>query len=164
MRELGPFVLLACACGAVVRQPAPARPAPSDEPPATSAAGASSAGAADAGEAAEASAAFEAMAGRAASIAPGMREVTRKDAGPEAVDLVRADTRDVCVRVAYEATLPVVAKLVERGGGLLAASEAPATEGVLGARGPVCVRRGEVVRGLAEGTGARVRWMAWEAP
>jgi hypothetical protein len=164
VRELGPFVLLACACGAAVRAQGPARPAVSDEPPATSAAGANAGTGPDAGETAEATAAFDAMAARAASIAPGMREVVRKDAGPDAVDLVRAETRDVCVRVAYEATVPVVAKLVERSGGVLVAGDAPAAEGVLGARGPVCIRRGEVVRGMAEGAGARIRWMAWEAP
>jgi hypothetical protein len=108
--------------------------------------------------------AFDAMATRAAPLVPGMREVARVEGGAETVDLVRAEGRDVCVRVAYEATGAVLAKLVDRTGGVLAAAPGQATEGVLGERGPVCVRRGDVVRGVAEGAGARVRWMAWQAP
>jgi hypothetical protein len=160
VRELGPFILLVCACGAAVRQAPPSK-ASTDQPSGatTVEAAASSASA----NTAEATTAFQAMAAQAASIAPGMREVARKESEGQAVDLVRADARDVCIRVAYESTAPVVARLVERSGSLLAAGEAPTTTGVLGARGPVCVRRGEVVRGLADGAGARVRWMVWEA-
>jgi hypothetical protein len=93
-----------------------------------------------------------------------MREVARVESGAEPIDLVKADARDVCVRVAYEASEPVVAKLVERGGAVLAAASSPALQGSLGERGPVCVRRGDVVRAMAEGPAARVRWIAWEAP
>jgi hypothetical protein len=166
VRELGPFVLLVCACGAAARQPPRPTAAAGEHGIAETSAASPSAATAAAGseDAAEVAAAFDSMAGRAASLAPGMHEVTRKDAGPEPVELVKADARDVCVRVAYEATAPVVAKLVDRGGSVLAAAEAAATEGVLGARGPVCVRRGEIVRGAADGAGARIRWMAWEAP
>jgi hypothetical protein len=161
VREIGPFVLLLCACGAAVRQSSPnanAR-APARAPEAETAEGPAASA-----DSAEATAAFEAMAAQGGAIAPGMREVARKESGGDPVELVRADARDLCVRVAYEASGPIVAKLVERSGGVLAAAEVPATSGVLGARGPVCVRRGDVVRAVADGAGARVRWMAWEAP
>lgn len=156
VRELAPFVVLACACGAAVRQqpPAPAR-GPEPVVSATPAADAS---------ADEAKAAFVALAARGGALAPGMREVARKECGTEAVDLVKAEGRDVCVRVAYEATVPVTAKLVDGAGRVLATGGAATAEGVLAEHGPVCVRRGDVVRGVAEGAGARVRWMAWEAP
>lgn len=158
VRELAPFVVLACACGAAVRQPPPA-PAPAPEPvvsavPTTDA------------SADEAKAAFAALAARGGALAPGMREVARKESGAETVDLVKAEARDVCVRVAYEATGPVTTKLVDGAGRVLAAGGAATAEGVLAEHGPVCVRRGDVVRGVAEGAGAplRIRWMAWEAP
>ena len=156
VRELAPFVVLACACGAAVRQPRPP-PAPAPEPVVSAVATTDA-------SAEEAKAAFVALAARGDALAPGMREVARRESGAGAVDLVKAEGRDVCVRVAYEATVPVTTKLVDGAGRVLAASGAATAEGVLAAHGPVCVRRGDVVRGVAEGVGARVRWMAWEAP
>jgi hypothetical protein len=147
-----PFLLLVCACGAAVREPPPS-PVP------TPAAVAS----VDPG-AAETLAAFDTLAARGPTLAPGMREVARKESTTDAVELVKADARDACVRVAFDATTPVSAKLVDHAGNVLAASESPDLDGVLGARGPVCIRKGDVVRGLAEGSGVRVRWVAWEAP
>ena len=138
-----------------MREP-PASPAP---PPAPAAAAPS------ASSTAESLAAFDALAARGASLAPGMREVARKEGGSDAVELVKAEARDACVRVAFEASAPVEAKLVDHAGNVLAASDAPAADGVLGARGPVCVRKGDVVRGISDASGAtRVRWVAWEAP
>jgi hypothetical protein len=155
VRELAPFVLLVCACGAAVREPGRApEPVPRPQvtrtglsalPPATLAA-------------------FDALAARAPSLAPGMREVARKETGTDAVDLAIAEGRDVCVRVAFEASTPVTVKLLDQGGHVLTATGGAMTEGVLAATGPVCVRKGDVVRGLAEGPDPRVRWMAWETP
>jgi hypothetical protein len=153
VRELIPFVLLVCACGAAVREP-PSSPLGVTPPPSQQGASAAETSAASA-------AAFEALAARGATVAPGMREVARKEG--TAVDLVKADARDACVRVAFEAAAPVTAKLLDGAGNALAALDAPATEGVLAARGPVCVRRGDVVRGVADGADAGVRWMAWQA-
>jgi hypothetical protein len=96
-----------------------------------------------------------------------MHEAARKEAAPGGtgpVDLVKADTRDACVRVAYAASAPVTAKLVDHTGAVLAASDAPSTEGTLGPKGPVCIRKGDVVRGVTDATGVHVRWVAWEAP
>jgi hypothetical protein len=147
-------VLLVYACGAAVREPG-AGPIPSvAQPSATSGVRAFPP---------DTDAAFDALAARAPSLALGMREVARRETGTEAVDLTTPEARDACVRVAFEATAPVTAKILDEGGNVLAATEEAATDGVLAARGPVCVRKGDVVRGLAEGTGARVRWMAWEA-
>ena len=107
---------------------------------------------------------FDTIAARGATLAPGMREAARKEGAADAVDLVKADTRDACVRVAFAASAPVTAKLVDHAGNVLAASETPGTDGVLGAKGPVCIRRGDVVRALADAAGVHVRWVAWEAP
>jgi len=153
VRELGPFVLLLCACGAAVREP------PSPAPP-TAPAAVTSADAA----VPDTLASFDTLAARGASLAPGMREAARKEGADAAVDLVKADTRDACVRVAFVATAPVTAKLVDHAGNVLAASDAPATDGVLGAKGPVCIRKGDVVRAQADAAGVHVRWVAWEAP
>jgi hypothetical protein len=154
VRELGPFVLLLCACGAAVREPLPSPPAA----PAPAASASADPGAPDT------LTPFDTLAARGASVAPGMREAARKDGGADGVELVKADTRDACVRVVFVASVPVTAKLVDHGGNVLAASEAPATDGVLGAKGPVCIRKGDVVRGLADAAGVRVRWVAWASP
>jgi len=158
VREVAPFVLLVCACGAAVtRTSEPAQPAAAVAP-ATPAAASASSGADPASLAA-----FEALAAQGSSLAPGMREAARREGGPEAVTLVSAEGRDICLRVAFAATAPVKARLVDAAGNVLATSDEPAADGVLGARGPVCVRRGDVVKGAADGPGARVRWIAWEA-
>jgi len=154
VRELGPFLLLVCACGAAVREPPPS-PAPLPSPAASASA--------DPGVP-ETLAAFDALAAQGPSLAPGMREAARREGATDAVDLVKADTHDACVRVAFAASAPVTAKLVDHAGSVLAATDAPATDGVLGTRGPVCIRKGDVVRGLADVAGVRVRWVAWEAP
>jgi hypothetical protein len=138
-----------------MRQPA-AAPRPATQPlPSASAANAFSP---------EANSAFEGLSARGGKLSPGMREVARKETAGERVDLVRAEGRDVCVRVAFEANAPVVARLVDSAGNVLVANASAATEGVLGERGPVCVRKGEVVACVADGGPARIRWVAWEAP
>ncbi len=153
MREAVAFALLACACGAALRQPA-APPRPLAEPqPSASAGNALSP---------EANSAFEGLAAYGGALSPGMREVARKETAGERVDLVHAEARDVCVRVAFRATVPVVARLVDSAGHVLVASPATASEGVLGERGPVCVRKGDVVSCVADGGPARIRWVAWE--
>jgi len=96
-----------------------------------------------------------------------MREVARIESAGDRVEIVRAEGRDACVRVAFEASSPVVARLLDSEGGVLASSDVPAAEGVLGQRGPVCVRRGDTVNaeaGGADAAVATVRWVAWEAP
>jgi hypothetical protein len=155
VREAVAFALLACACGAALHQPAATKAALGPEAAPAPMPSASNA---------EAMAAFDALAARGQALAAGMREVARKESDGERVEIARADKRDACVRVAFESTAPVVAKLVDREGRVLAASKEPTTEGVLGERGPVCVRKGDVVACLADGAPAHVRWVAWEAP
>jgi hypothetical protein len=104
------------------------------------------------------------MASRGQALAPGMREVARKETRGERVDLVHAEGRDACVRVAFEASAPVLAKLVDGAGNVLVVGGAAASDGVLGERGPVCVRKGDTVACIADGGPARIRWVAWEAP
>lgn len=156
VREVAPFALLAVACTAAVtaRAPAHAPTAPAFDSPA---AGAASTMPAES---------YDALASLGASVAPGMHEVARKPGvgGGEPVELVRAEMHDACLRVAFEADAPLVTKLVDGNGQVLAAIAVPSTHGVLAERGPVCIRRGDVVRAVAEGAGAHVRWMAWESP
>jgi len=114
-------------------------------------------------------AAFDAIASRGATLAAGMREVARKESGGESVVVARADGRDLCVRVAYEANAPVVAKLLDASGAVLASGESAAREGVLGEHGPVCVRKGGVLSAVAGDDASaasprRVHWVAWAAP
>jgi hypothetical protein len=170
VREAVPFVLLVCACGAALsRAPASARepperagwpvdglqstPSPVDQAPAQPETGRPRAGG------------FAGLASQAAALAPGMREATRKQSrAGERVELVRAEGRDACVRVAFAANTPVATRLVDGDGSVLAARTAPTTDGVLGEHGPVCVRRGDLVAGVADGMVGVVRWIAWESP
>jgi hypothetical protein len=155
VRELLPLALLALACGAVLREPLGcARTAPAPKLPTVVAT------AKDAGSAAS----FAELLARGASVAPGMREVARMQTGGDKVEIAHADGRDACVRVAFAASSPVVARLMDGEGNVLASTDAPATDGVLGERGPVCVRKGDAVSAAAEGTGASIRWVAWESP
>ncbi len=109
---------------------------------------------------------YDTLASLGSAVAPGMHEVARKQGvgGGDPVELVRAESRDACLRAAFEADAPLVAKLVDGNGQVLAAVAVPSTRGVLAEHGPVCIRRGDVVRAVAEGSGAHVRWMAWESP
>jgi hypothetical protein len=93
-----------------------------------------------------------------------MRLAARRVSTGERVEIVRADQSDTCIRVAFEALVPVVAKLVDDTNNAVATSGAAAVEGVLGERGPVCIRRGEALGVTVEGTGVPVRWVAWAAP
>jgi hypothetical protein len=153
--EAVPLVLLACACGAAARV-GPSSAAGSSRAPATSSA-AFADGVGGAGH-------FDSIETRAALVAPGMREIARRESAGERIEMVRADRQDACVRVAFESTGPVVGKLVDGVGVVLAASHEATTRGVLGEHGPVCVRRGESVNAIAEGAPTRVRWVAWVAP
>jgi hypothetical protein len=156
LKSIAAFVLLACACGAAVQAEAPAPARGTNTVPMASASNAAPTVGPES---------FDDLAARAASLAPGMREVARKVGGAsEPVDLARADARDTCVRVTFQSSTAIVAKLVDETGTVLATTAQPATDGALGEKGPVCIRKGDTVRGVIDGAGAHVRWMAWQSP
>jgi hypothetical protein len=168
VREAIAFLLLACACGAATWRPAggsATRPLP-DEP------GRESPSAEGAGSARAPSSpahgpgtdqGFAALEARAASLAPGMRLTAERENSGDRIELVRASEKDTCARVAFEASAPVVAKLLDSAGLPLAEMQAAATEGELGERGPVCIRKGDAISGVATGS-AQVHWIAWALP
>lgn len=161
VRELLPFALLACACGVETRgAPARAVAQASPRPVAASTASPPEAKGRDAG------AAFDEIEQRWSGLVAGMRPVSSVEgtAGDlEALELARAEGRDLCVRVAFEAPEAVVASLIDGAGASLARSAEQAS-GLLPEHGPVCVRRGDSVRGIASGPAAtRVRWVTWAA-
>ncbi len=131
------------------------------------------AGVVDAGDAVDASAlaSLDALASRATSVAAGMREVARGEIAGDAADaksatrvVARADDRDVCVRVTLVARSAVHAWLTDSRGDVLA-EERDALDATLGARGPVCVRKGDAVTLRVEaGTPVVARFVAWESP
>jgi hypothetical protein len=114
----------------------------------------------------DAGAGFDEIEQRWSGVVAGMRAVSAVEGtsgDQEPLELARADGRDLCIRVAFEATEPIVATLVDGAGTSLARS-AETSSGVLPEHGPVCVRRGETVRGSAVGPpAARVRWVTWAA-
>ncbi len=167
MRETIAFLLLACACGAATwsGRSSDARRRPTDEEElATRAGAAGPPGAVPADGIREPDGAFASLESRAASLAPGMRQAAERESGGERTELVRAADKDTCVRVAFEATAPVVARLLDADGAVLCETHSPAAAGVLGERGPVCVRKSDSVSSDAEGSGGRIRWIAWASP
>jgi hypothetical protein len=158
VRESLAILFLACACGVAARStPADRR---AERSGVAELGGESSTGVADRSDPAS----FAAVEARGPSIAGGMHEVARRASRGERVELVRAERQDTCVRVAFEASAPVVAKLVDTAGQVLATTSTASTEGVLGETGPVCMRRGDAIGAVAEGSGVSVRWVAWASP
>ena len=109
--------------------------------------------------------ALDALAARAASLAPGMREEVRIET-PGArlpVPLLRADKADACARVAFAAPSAGRAWLEDAKGAVLA--ETSGRSGALGPRGPVCIRRGDTITLRFEGADvSRLRVVAWVSP
>ena len=127
-------------------------------------AGATSDAGIDAGPA-DARPSLDAIAQRSAAFASGMREIARREVtgAHAAIEIVRAEARDACVRVAYSANAAVSARIVDDAGAVLA--ERTDAEGLLAARGPVCVRRGGALRVTFDGPPwLAVRFVAWVAP
>ena len=153
-------------CGGEATAPAPHAPTPGAPERAR---GLGDAGGAEAGaDAATAGAlTLEVLATRGVFLAPGMREVTRFETdGDRSVrrEILRSKDRDVCVRVAFAAGTAVHAWLEDAAGGPLA-DGGRAESGALGARGPVCVRRGDaVVLRVESDAPTSLRVMAWSAP
>jgi hypothetical protein len=163
--EFLPLVPLAFVCGVFMNEPLGCAAPPSARGPGhPPTAGGSASTATGSTEEAASAPAFAALAARGPRVAPGMHEVARMQNTGDKVEIAHAEGRDACVRVAFEASAPVLAKLIDGQGNVLAASDKPSTGGVLGEHGPVCVRRGQAVSALAEGSGASVRWMAWASP
>jgi hypothetical protein len=163
VREAIAFLLLACACGAATWSGRSSdarkvelddgRSGPGGDPTRDSAEGAHEPGGG-----------FVSLEALAPSMAPGMRRAAERESGGERIELVHAAGKDTCVRVAFEATAPVLARLLGADGTVLYEMRSPTTAGVLGERGPVCVRKSDVVSAAAEAAGGRIRWIAWASP
>jgi hypothetical protein len=163
VREVFAFFLLACACGAASWSGRAADGQPTSRPLEDDDGSLSASAPAPRLPPAPPDPGFAALEARAAELAPGMRQAAEKRSHGERVELVQAASRDACVRVAFEADAPVHARLVAGDGSLLFEASAAATAGVLGDRGPVCIRKGDAVSAAAEGDGAN-RWIAWASP
>jgi len=158
VREAVAFLLLACACGAATvkgRADDAQRLRRNSRADAADGGGGASGGG---------DRSFVSLEGRATVVAPGLHQAAERETGGERVELVRAASHDACVRVAFESSSPVTARLLDADGGVLAEMHAAAAEGVLGEHGPVCIRRGDAVSAVAEGGGVRVKWIAWTSP
>jgi hypothetical protein len=100
---------------------------------------------------------------RAPEVAPEMRVLAQGEAAPPSSVALPKASVDLCVRVVFAAGHAVRAKLETAEDGTLA-EVGPVDAGVLGLRGPVCVRKGREVT-LTFGEGAtRVRYIVWGSP
>jgi hypothetical protein len=163
LRETLPILLLACACGASLRT-APAAPAPLAAPAPKAALVA-----ADDDDLGDLGPRGEALRARGAAVAAGMRLAAQRRSTDVETDLLRADSHDECVRVAYDADEPITARLTNAKGDVLAHTDALASFGVLPAAGPVCVRKGDAIAAVAlrspdASARPQVLWAAWAAP
>lgn len=160
MREAIAFLLLACACGAATwsGRSSDARKAQLDDDGSTP-------GEPNGAEGSrEPDGTFASLEALAPSLAPGMRRAAEKESVGDRIELVRAVSKDTCVRVAFESAAPVVARLVGADGTVLYETHQASTSGALGDRGPICVRKSDVVSATAEGVSGRIRWIAWASP
>ena len=166
MREAIAFLLLACACGAATwsGRASDARKAQLDDERSSRGSDATRDGTNGPEGAHEPGGGFASLEALAPSLAPGMRRAAERESGGERIELVHAAGKDTCVRVAFEATTPVLARLLGADGTVLYEMRGATPTGVLGERGPVCVRRSDVVSASAEGVGGRIRWIAWASP
>ena len=171
-RALEILTLAACAVGFAIGcggEGAPARAALAARAGVPDAAARSTAdgGKTDAGDDHAEPLSLTALAAQGARFAPGMREVLRHETPEETQlrrDVVRAPDHDVCARVAFAASGPVHAWL-ENAAGLSLADIARAESGILGPRGPVCIRRGDSIVVRTESPAlTRVRIVGWAAP
>jgi ABC-type glycerol-3-phosphate transport system substrate-binding protein len=106
---------------------------------------------------------LNALAAAKDAVAPGMREVERRHvelADGGLLDLP-APAVDTCFRVALAAKEIVDVSFVDASGASLA--DARGTSPRLGARGPVCVRKGQIAKVTIRGTGA-VDAVIWASP
>jgi hypothetical protein len=161
VREAFALLLLACACGVAARSAPPDRPLGGSA--AEDGAGESSGAYSSRSELPDHEG-FAEVEARGPTIASGMREVARRTSAGDRIELVRAEGQDTCVRVAFAAGLPIVAKLVDSSGQVVATTGAASTEGVLGETGPVCMRKGDSMSAVTEGVRGPVRWVAWASP
>ena len=119
----------------------------------------------EAPDAADPMTAFEVLAVGADRLAPAMREIVRGEKSGEnslSTEVLRAE-KDACVRLAFAASTELRATLEDQSGAVLAETKTKA--GALGERGPVCVRKGAVIRVRFDGEGAiRIRFIAWTSP
>jgi len=107
---------------------------------------------------------LESLAEDGKTMAAGMRTLKsaqltgQREVGQE---LLAPGDADACLRLAFSAAEPVVAQLLDSKGRVLSETSAT-TEGKLGERGPVCIRRQEAMRVQFASKGdAVVRFVAW---
>jgi hypothetical protein len=159
VREAIAFLLLVCACGAASwsGRSSDTRKAQLDDD------GSTPGGEPNGAEGSQGGA-FVSLEALAPSLAPGMRRAAEKESVGDRVELVRAVSKDTCVRVAFESGAPVVARLLGADGTVLYEMQQASTSGALGERGPICVRKSDIVSATAEGAAGRIRWIAWASP
>lgn len=104
------------------------------------------------------------LVGRGPQVAAGLREILHGEVASPGTVPVQAADADVCLRVVFASLTPVHAALRSSAGDVLSEGGA-SVSGLLGARGPVCARRGQAMTLVFDGgTDAHVRYVVWASP
>jgi len=106
---------------------------------------------------------LESLALLSSELAPGMRELARGESPLPATIRLSPTESNTCVRAVLGAGGPVVGALLSDTGRVLDLSEAAKTA-VLGARGPVCLKKDQPARIDVQGPEGLVRYVVWVAP
>jgi hypothetical protein len=106
---------------------------------------------------------LEALASRASELAPGMREAARGEGSLPLTVSIPTSPSNACIRVLVRAGVPVIAALVTDGGATLDESRAGSTA-LVGAQGPVCLKRNQATRVEVQGPPGIARYVVWATP
>ena len=117
----------------------------------------------DGGDAGAPAPSLESLALLSSELAPGMRELARGESPLPATIRLSPTESNTCVRAVLGAGGPVVGALLSDTGRVLDMSEAAKTA-VLGARGPVCLKKDQAARIDVQGPEGLVRYVVWVAP
>ena len=106
---------------------------------------------------------LESLALLSGELAPGMRELARGESPLPATIRLSPTESNTCVRAVLGAGGPVVGALLSDTGRVLDLSQA-AKPAVLGAHGPVCLKKNQAARIEVQGAEGLVRYVVWVAP
>jgi hypothetical protein len=108
---------------------------------------------------------MEMLVARHDRIAPGMREIARRDldlaASKDSTLALDAFTADTCIRALFDSDAPT--EITLSGSNAMTLASADAARGAIGAAGPVCFRKGDTATFRFNGQ-SHLRIVVWLSP